>query len=136
MPLLRTYYYSKGTQLYCAPTVDARENWQHTMVHIALEGRCHVLSACQLSKQKDYPSDHELPKGRERNPEDIMISGGSVIVSPLGDILAGPLRGEEGVLSAEVNLDEYLMAKFDLDCVGHYSRSDIFELNTRGIPKE
>jgi len=134
MPLLRTYYYSKGTQLYCAPTVDARPNWQHTMVHIALEGRCHVLSACQLSKQKDYPHDHELPQGRVRNPEDIMIAGGSVIVSPLGEILSGPLRGEEGVLSADVNLDEQLMGKFDMDSVGHYSRNDIFELIAKGVP--
>jgi len=136
MPLLRTYYYSKGTQLYCAPTVDARPFWKDSMVHIALEGRCHVLSACQFSKQKDYPADHQLPEGRERNPEDILIAGGSLIVSPLGEILAGPLRGEEGVLSAEIDIDEYFMGKFDMDSVGHYSRRDIFELNAKGVPQQ
>jgi predicted amidohydrolase len=122
---VRTYYYSKGTQLYCAPTVDSRPFWKDTMVHIALEGRCFVLSACQLSKQKDYPPDYQLPEGRERDPEGVMIAGGStMIISPLGEILAGPLRGEEGVLSAEIDLDDVVRGKFDLDCVGHYSRSD------------
>lgn len=124
------------------------------MVHIALEGRCFVLSACQLSRQKDYPPDHQLPEGRERNPEDIMIAGGSLIVSPLGEILAGPLRGEEGVLSAEINMDEFLMGKFDMDSVGHYARNDsehlrhqdidlvlkfyrtVFELNAKGVPPQ
>jgi len=135
MPLLRTYYYSKGTQLYCAPTVDSRPLWKESMVHIALEGRCHVLSACQFSRLGDYPPDQQLPEGKERNPDEILIAGGSLIVSPLGDILAGPLRGEEGVLSAEINIDEHFMGKFDLDCVGHYSRNDIFELNAKGVPQ-
>jgi predicted amidohydrolase len=94
------------------------------MTHIALEGRCFVLSACQLSKQKDYPSDHQLIPGRERDPEGIMVGGGSMIVSPMGEVLAGPLRGEEGVLSVEVEIDEVCMGKFDLDSVGHYSRPD------------
>ena len=53
--VVRTYYYSKGTEIYCAPTVDARPSWQHSMRHIALEGRCFVLSACQFSTEKDYP---------------------------------------------------------------------------------
>lgn len=94
------------------------------MVHIALEGRCHVLSACQYSQQKDYPEGHQLSEGRERNPEDVLIAGGSVIISPLGEVLAGPLLGQEGVLTADVNIDEHFMGKFDLDSVGHYSRND------------
>src|SRR5215475_1016650 len=70
MPLLRAAMYAKGVQLYCAPTVDDRESWQPTMRHIALEGRCFVLSACQFVSES--------------------IRGGSVIVAPLGKVLAGP----------------------------------------------
>jgi beta-cyano-L-alanine hydratase/nitrilase len=121
------------------------------MVHIALEGRCHVLSACQFSRLGDYPPEQQLPEGKERNPDEILIAGGSLIVSPLGEILAGPLRGEEGVLSAEINIDDHFMGKFDLDCVGHYARNDsecydtqqtsllnariVFELNAKGVPQ-
>ncbi|CAE6442877.1 unnamed protein product [Rhizoctonia solani] len=128
MPLLRTHYYSKGVQLYCAPTVDSRVAWQSTMIHIALEGRCFVLSACQYAQQKDFPEGHAIPAGTEPDPEAIMIGGGSVIIGPLGEVLAGPLRNEEGILTAEVDLDDCIRGKLDLDVVGHYARPDIFKL--------
>ncbi|KAF7306846.1 hypothetical protein MIND_00476800 [Mycena indigotica] len=127
MPLLRYHYYSLGTQLYCAPTVDARETWQSTMMHIALEGRCFVLAASQFAQEKDYPADHPVASDT-RSPENIMIAGGSVIISPLGKILAGPLRDEEGVLTAEIDLDDVVRGKFDLDVCGNYARPDIFRL--------
>ncbi|KAM5530618.1 hypothetical protein V8D89_015736 [Ganoderma adspersum] len=128
MPLLRTWYYSQGTQIYCAPTVDARPLWQNTMTHIALEGRCFVLSACQFSQEKDYPPDHAVADAEARNPENVMIAGGSVIISPLGKVLAGPLRDGEGVISAELDLDDIFRGKFDLDTTGHYARNDVFQL--------
>ena len=58
MPLLRTAMYAKGVELYCAPTVDDRETWLPTMRHIALEGRCFVLSACQFLRRRDCPADY------------------------------------------------------------------------------
>jgi beta-cyano-L-alanine hydratase/nitrilase len=121
---VRTYYYSKGVEIYCAPTVDARPEWQSTMRHIALEGRCFVLSACQFSKEQDYPPDHSVADPANRNPDNVMIAGGSVIISPLGKVLAGPLLGQEGVLIADLDLDEIAKGKFDLDVVGHYARPD------------
>ncbi|KAG5634408.1 hypothetical protein H0H81_002081 [Sphagnurus paluster] len=129
MPLLRTYYYSQGTQLYCAPTVDARPEWQSTMQHIALEGRCFVLASCQYAQAKDFPDEHLLFTNlSDSNPETMMIAGGSVIISPLGKILAGPLRDAEGVLTADLDLDDIARGKFDLDVVGHYAREDVFQL--------
>ncbi|KDQ08029.1 hypothetical protein BOTBODRAFT_59581 [Botryobasidium botryosum FD-172 SS1] len=133
MPLLRSYYYSQHTELYLAPTVDCRSVWQSTMQHIALEGRCFVLSACQFAQQKDFPPDHPTLPGSARDPEGVMISGGSVIIAPLGEILAGPLLHGEDVLSAEIDLDDCVRGKFDLDVTGHYARTDIFELVTHGI---
>jgi predicted amidohydrolase len=121
---VRTFYYSRGTQLYCAPTVDARPVWQSTVTHIALEGRCFVLSACQYAEEKDYPPEHPVANATDRKPENVMIAGGSVIINPLGKVLAGPLLGGEGILTAELDLDDILKAKFDLDVVGHYARSD------------
>jgi nitrilase len=126
MPLLRTWLYSQGIQIYCAPTVDDRAQWQHTMRHIAHEGRCFVIAACQFSRRGDYPRDYVCAQGND--PECVMINGGSVIVSPTGDVLAGPLGGDEGVILAEVDVAEITRVKFDLDVVGHYSRPDIFSL--------
>ena len=125
MPLLRMHMYSKGVQLYCAPTVDDREVWQHTMHHIALEGRCFVLSSCQYIDRAGFPADY---------PASPVIRGGSVIVNPLGKTLAGPLYGEEGILRAELNLDEVAEGKFDLDVAGHYARPDIFRLHVNEEP--
>jgi hypothetical protein len=94
------------------------------MRHIALEGRCFVLSACQFSQEKDYPDDHAVTDASDRNAENVMIAGGSVIVNPLGEVLAGPLLGKEGILVADLDLDDVVRGKFDLDVVGHYARPD------------
>jgi nitrilase len=122
MPLYRQHLYDQGVQLWCAPTVDTRPMWQNTMRHIAYEGRCFVLSACHYLTREDWPEDLQDEAG--------IIDGGSVIIAPNGDILAGPLHGE-GLLLADINLDEIPRGKFDLDVAGHYSRPDIFDLSVR-----
>ena len=119
MPMYRQHLYNQDVEIWCAPTVDAREIWPVSMRHIAYEGRCFVLSACQFLTKADWPEDL-----REQGGE---IDGKSVIVSPLGQVIAGPLQGE-GLLSAELDLDDIPRGKFDLDVAGHYSRSDVFKL--------
>ena len=111
MPLLRAAMYRQGIQLYCAPTVDDRETWPVTMRHIALEGRCFVLSACQYTES---------------------IRGGSLIVGPLGKLLAGPCYDGECILTADLDLGEIAEGKFDLDVAGHYARPDVFRLDVAG----
>ncbi len=133
MPLLRQTMYSKGVELWCAPTVDDREQWQATMRHIALEGRCFVISANQYLTRADLPDDVHPIQGDAQ--ETVLIDGGSVIVSPLGEILAGPLRGGEGVLLAELDLDDLARGKFDFDAAGHYARPDIFTLHVNETPQ-
>ncbi len=132
MPLLRTAMYSKGIEIWCAPTVDARPVWQSTMQHIALEGRCFVVSACQYQ-----PSPEKLGLTVENWPaKEALITGGSVIIGPLGEKLAGPLLNEEGLISATVDLDDIARARYDLDVVGHYARPDIFQLSVNETPRQ
>ncbi len=126
MPQLRQAMYAQGIQLWCAPTVDDRDIWQASMRHIAYEGRCFVLSACQYLTRADCPADYEPIQGNE--PETVLIRGGSVIVSPLGEVLAGPVYGRQCLLTAEIDLGEIARGKYDLDTVGHYARPDIFSL--------
>jgi nitrilase len=126
MPLYRATLYSKGVQIWCAPTVDARDSWTPSMQHIAIEGRCFVLSANQFTRRSDYPADYESHHGDD--PETILIRGGSCIVDPFGTLLAGPLFGREGILYADLDLDEIVRGKYDLDVVGHYARPDVFAL--------
>ena len=126
MPLLRTAMYSKGVELYCAPTVDCRRTWAPTMRHIAVEGRCFVLSACQYARRSDFPTDYPIDT---QDGDEVLIDGGSLIVSPMGDILAGPDYDAECILTAEINRNLIAGGKFDLDVVGHYARPDIFQLH-------
>jgi nitrilase len=119
--------YAKGVELWCAPTVDDRDNWQATMRHVALEGRCFVVSACQYLMRGDLPDDVHPAQGDA--PDTVLINGGSVIVSPLGEVLAGPLRDGEGAVLAELDLAEITRARFDFDATGHYARPDVFALH-------
>lgn len=133
MPLLRQAMYAQGVDLYCAPTVDDRPVWQATMTHIALEGRNFVLSACQAVPKSSFP------KGTEFVPqvgnEHWVIRGGSVIIDPLGTVLAGPVYEEETILYADIDLDDRTRGHFDLDVTGHYGRPDIFELKVNTAPQ-
>ena len=127
MPLLRMAMYAKGIQLYCAPTADGRDTWIATMQHIALEGRCFVLSCNQFARRSDYPENYSTPFGGE--PETILSRGGSCIISPLGQIIAGPNSTDECILTADLDMDEIARGKYDFDVVGHYARPDIFRLH-------
>lgn len=126
MPMLRMAMYSKGIQLYCAPTADDRPTWVPSMQHVALEGRCFVLSACQHLRRRDYPTTLRTHISDE--PDAVLMRGGSVIIGPLGNVLAGPVFDEDAILFAEIDTDDIARAKFDLDVVGHYSRPDVFQL--------
>ena len=135
MPMLRMAMYAKGVTLYCAPTVDDRETWLPTMRHIALEGRCFVLSACQFARRRDYPDTYPLEK--ELEPDAVLIRGGSCIIGPFGEILAGPAFGEDVILVADIDPAQVARGKYDLDVCGHYARPDIFKLTvdeTRSTP--
>ena len=110
MPLYRTALYQQGIQLYCAPTADGRESWIATVRHIAMEGRCFVLSANQIGGQP------------------VASTGGSCIVNPLGKIVAGPDYESECVIAVDLDTDDIIRGKFDFDVVGHYARNDVFKL--------
>lgn len=126
MPLFRAAMYAKGVDVWCAPTVDDRESWLATVQHIAIEGRCFVLSAAQYVTRANYPADVIPMQGDD--PEKVLIGGGSVIISPLGRILAKAEGDKEQILVCTLDLDDIPRARFDLDVVGHYSRPDIFAL--------
>jgi nitrilase len=124
MPLLRMTMYSKGIQIYCAPTADNRDSWASTMRHIAVEGRCFVLSCNQFVRAKDYPDDL-CPSD---NPDEIVSRGGSCIIDPFGNFLVEPNFEGETILMADLDMDEIARGKFDFDVVGHYARPDVFQL--------
>lgn len=129
MPLLRTALYEDGVQLWLAPTADSRDSWLATMRHVAMEGRCFVLSANQHARRSDYPDDY--PLDAPLAPDAIITRGGSCIVDPYGRVLAGPVFDEDALLIADLDLGETVRARLDLDVTGHYARPDVFTLHRK-----
>jgi nitrilase len=133
MPLLRTAMYAKGIQIYCAPTADQGETWVATMRHVALEGRCFVLGCNQFVRRRDLPPDRRIVL--EGDGDAVISSGGSCIVGPLGELLAGPNFEGEAILTADLDLAEIARGKYDFDVVGHYARPDVFRLTVDERPR-
>jgi nitrilase len=132
MPLLRMAMYSKQVALYCAPTADDRDTWLPSMQHIALEGRCFVLTACQFIRKREFPTTVRVLLGS--SGDEVLMRGGSAIISPLGRVLAGPCFDSETILTADLDLNDLGRAKFDFDVAGHYARPDVFQLIVNEAP--
>ncbi|RSH80433.1 uncharacterized protein EHS24_009012 [Apiotrichum porosum] len=136
MPLARYLLYKKGVEIYLAPTADGRQTWLPSMQHIAQEGRCFVVTANQYHAATDFPADYP-PSAEQPHPEhkahlgcadkipEVWSRGGSAIIGPLGDVLAGPLWDKEGIIYADLDLSLIDGAKLDFDPVGHYSREEM-----------
>jgi nitrilase len=131
MPLMRASMYGKGVLIYCTPTIDDRDGWTSLIRTIGTEGRLFAISACQYLPFTEADKSR-MPGWDNSKPR---FNGGSVIVNPYGDIIAGPLRGEEGLLVAQIDLDTITEARYDFDPIGHYLRGDIFQLNVDEAPR-
>lgn len=135
MPLLRAAMYGKGIQIYLAPTFDARESWQISMRHIALEGRCFVMTCNQYLTKSDFPTDLHCYNELDDQPE-VLHQGGTAIINPYGEYLGGPLWDQEGIIYADLDLGEIDETKFDFDPSGHYTRPDVFQLYVNELKQD
>jgi len=139
MPLARFYLYAQGVDIWTAPTLASGEGWLATMRHIALEGRCYVIGVNPCVHIGQIPADfpHRDRVWRVDQPNGEWVEpGNSIIVDPTGKVLAGPVRHEEAILTAEIDLDVVRSARRYFDPVGHYHRPDVFHLavDTRARP--
>lgn len=123
MPLARYTVYRQGPQVWVAPTADDSDGWLASMRHIAIESGAFVVSVPQYIPASAFPDDFPvpLPEGK-----DVFGDGGAAIVEPTwGKVIAGPLRGSEGILYADCDLRDSLRAKRWFDVVGHYAREEV-----------
>lgn len=145
MPLLRQSLYSQNVNIYLAPTADSRDTWLPLMRTAAGEGRAFVLTANQCVRRKDLPEwiTKYYSSQKDRGSEDEHVSrGGSCIVGPLGEVLSEPvweastddeLGIEAGLSITDIDLEDCLRGRLDLDVAGSYSRNDAFKLTVEGL---
>ena len=135
MPLARYALYSQGIEMYIAPTYDSGDGWIGTMQHIAREGRCWVICSGVVLTNSDIPADFPEKENLYPNSEEWINPGDSAVIAPEGEIVAGPMRKEKGILYAEVDPKRVGIAKRALDVAGHYARPDIFTLHVNTQPQ-
>jgi len=135
MPLARYALYAQGIELYIAPTYDSGDDWIGTLQHIAREGCCWVVGSGVVLTASDIPDNFPGKATLYPNPDEWVNPGDSVVIAPGGEIIAGPMRNETGVLYAEVDIKRVGISRRTLDIVGHYSRPDIFKLHVNTQPQ-
>jgi nitrilase len=139
MPLARFHLYAQGVEVWVAPTLAVGDGWIATMRHIAREGRVWVVGVnpCVRVDQipADFPDRDRVWRPEEGDEAEWVEPGNSVICNPSGEIVAGPLRYEEGILTAPVDLTQVAQTRRMFDPVGHYHRPDVFQLTVDTRPR-
>ena len=135
MPLARYALYAQGIEIYIAPTYDSGEGWIGSLQHIAREGCCWVVGCGNLMQGSDFPDDFPEKSSLYPDVNEWVNPGDSIVIAPGGEIIAGPLREESGILYCEIDLEKVTSARRALDVVGHYSRPDIFTLYVNNKPQ-
>jgi nitrilase len=129
MPLARYALYAQGVEIYIAPTYDSGDGWIGSLQHIAREGCCWVVGCGCIMKGSDIPDDFPEKSSLYPDIEEWVNPGDSVVIAPGGEIMAGPMNKEVGILYHELDRERVSSAKRTLDVAGHYSRPDIFQLH-------
>ena len=129
MPLARYALYSQGIEIYIAPTYDSGDNWVSSLQHIAREGCCWVVGCGNLMQGADIPDDFPERSSLYPDADEWVNPGDSVVIAPGGEIVAGPMNKESGILYHTLDIKKAAIAKRALDVCGHYSRPDIFQLH-------
>lgn len=135
MPLARYALYAQGIEIYIAPTYDSGDGWIGSLQHIAREGCCWVVGCGNLMKGSDIPDDFPEKSTLYPDPDEWVNPGDSIVIAPGGEIAAGPMREEAGILYCDIDREKVSIARRALDVAGHYSRPDIFKLQVDNRPQ-
>lgn len=127
MPLARVALYQKGITIYLSPNTNDNPEWQATIQHIAIEGKCYFVNADMIVRKSSYPSDLHESEAVSQQPE-LVCRGGSCIIDPYGHYVMEPVWDMETILYAELDMSLPAACKMEHDAVGHYARPDVLEL--------
>ena len=127
MPLARVALYQKGITIYISPNTNDNPEWQATIQHIAIEGKCYFINADMIIRKDSYPKGLSEQDAIDALP-DLVCRGGSCIIDPFGHYVTDPVWDEETVIYADLDMSLTASCKMEHDAVGHYARPDVLEL--------
>ena len=129
MPLARQALHESGEDIHVALWPTAHEMLQVASRHYAFEGRCFVIAAGSLLRARDLPPELEPHPDRVSSPDQLVMHGGSAIIGPDGQYLAGPVFDAPEILFAELDLSRVREESMSLDVAGHYHRPDCLSMS-------
>lgn len=127
MPLARVALYNKGITIYISPNTNDNPEWQATIQHIAIEGKCYFINSNMIVTKSSYPCDLSDDEDIKSLP-DMVCRGGSCIIDPYGHYVTEPIWDKEDIIYAELNMELPIDCKMEHDPIGHYARPDVLEL--------
>ncbi|MDY5437016.1 carbon-nitrogen hydrolase family protein [Peptostreptococcus porci] len=127
MPLARVALYQKGITIYISPNTNDNPEWQATIQHIAIEGKCYFINSDMIVRKTSYPSDLNESEVVSNLPE-MVCRGGSCIIDPYGHYVTEPVWDKETIIYAELDMNLTASCKMEHDAIGHYARPDVLEL--------
>lgn len=128
IPMARAALHSQGEFIHVSVWPGSLQLTQDISRFAAIEGRLFVIAASGILRGIDFDhlSEKDFPFKKQMANQAIIKNGGSMIVDPRGDVIAGPLLNEEGIITAKINLEKILEERQNFDYSGHYSRWDVF----------
>lgn len=132
MPLTRYVLHEAGEHIHIAVWPTVHEMHQVASRHYAFEGRCFVITAGQVMRVHELPSQLKTPEKWKDRPDEWVLSGGSAIIGPNGYYISPPVYNEEKIIYADIDPDDVYKERMTLDVTGHYQRSDLFNLDFYG----
>ena len=128
MPLARQVLHMSGEDIHVAAWPWVKEMNLIACRQYAFEGRCFVVACGAIMSARDLPSELEPIQELRDHSDALILRGGSAIIAPNGDLLAGPVFDEETILMADLDFSQISRESLAFDVTGHYSRPDIFDL--------
>ena len=130
MPLARVALYQKGITIYISPNTNDNPEWQATIRHIAIEGKCYFINADMLIRTASYPKDLNTAEDLRKLPE-MVCRGGSCVVDPFGHYATEPVWDKEAIIYADLDMQKVPASRMEFDACGHYARPDVLDLRVK-----
>jgi len=132
MPLARQALHVAGEDIHIALWPSVKEMYQIASRHYAFEGRCFVVAAGGIMRRSDLPREFEIVGNNEGDDGEFILNGGSCVIGPDGQYVAGPAFCSEVIILARINLERIREESLTLDVAGHFNRPDLFGFYYKG----